>query len=579
MAEDPGSSSIAASAESNAADTNQIDSCVALLEGGSDERRFAGLLLCAKLLPSSDAEVLHRVHDAAGTFLSRLLRSHDVNQQRLASSVSSALCRSSSVASSESMVRRTHLLAQCESIDAIDAILRIAEASDAGAEKARECQSVEAAMKSVRSETGNNKATALKLLHVLLTNNHHLGDDDLNAIESGITSVASALATRDGDSRQTQLEALGALNASLDCCRSDRIPSSWVSNARDGLSTILSAKIGPDVRHLALRCVQRASDVAAKANIHQSLLASSHLLVAVATNMRVELTVLLHEEVRLREGTHESRQSDGSSALQSDSDDTSRRTERLGICFSLFESCVQALAESEEGGSADQSNASATNALRAIDATGETMIDFIEDAVEDESSLADSSFERGALLLAAIKGLGAYLAELPRAHEQRTRQLMPFMTRVLDRAGVPFMLPAMAQLAEDEVWCQSIVRRGPLEAALDVSLDIVKASGRDGYEGVASVVHTLEISRLSILQSELSDHASNDSAHLRGKLAQLLSTFPAFERSVSEAVGGAPSSELKALLKRVREIRRPLSELSKDENELLGALKRLLSDF
>lgn len=45
-----------------------------LLRGPSDERRFVGLLLVTKLLPSGDAAAIKQVHDAVGdAFLSRLL--------------------------------------------------------------------------------------------------------------------------------------------------------------------------------------------------------------------------------------------------------------------------------------------------------------------------------------------------------------------------------------------------------------------------------------------------------------------------------------------------------------------------
>lgn len=563
--------------------TEQIEQCVSLLEQGSDERRFAGLLLCAKLLPQGNEEALHRVHSVASTFINRLLRSQDPHQQALACSICAALNSSSDVATSERMLKRCHLLASCSTNDAVDALLRIAVASPDGLECARDTGAMQCALHFIRAN--RNVLASLRLLRACVEEWAEPHEDSLSAIESGFPSVAAYLAW--SDDKQIQLEALSASVACLNICRSDRLSSGWVPSVQTGLATVLGAQLNPDIRHLALRCTESATRLANE-TASGALLDSASLLIAVATNVRIEITVLLHEEVRYRSDvsnetctppSSHSKQEEQQKGHHGYARDAKQRCEQLGVCFALFELCVQALASSQDRGSnpsqlareaQSAESVSLESIMKTLHATAESIVDFIEDASEAKAhAAAAAESETGALIIAAIKALGSFLAELPQAHEQRVRHLMPFMTTVQNGTAVPFLLPAMAQLAEDEIWFQSLFRRGPFESALQYALSTV-TSGE--VENVASVVHTLEIAHLALDNEFPIERAQR----YYDMLCSLLGELPDFESRVSASLGGAPSAEVGAILKRIRQCRSSLQRLRNNDSHNIQLIHHTL---
>lgn len=469
---------IADEAESEGKEQATLEHCVELLSGGSDERRFAGLLIAAKLLPEGASESLMRVHEACGTFLNRLLRSQDDNQRRLAATVATTLCQAEGVAGSDAMVNRCHLLSSSGVQEAVGALAAIARATGEGAEQVKDTQGVALAHDCLKQ--GRSEKDCLRLLASVAPRVDPMEEDDAveaQQVRSSLGQIARVFGSN--DCREAQLEGLSAMHSALGML--ERSPwagesrGGWEGGVQSGLEAVLTSKVTPELRHMALQVVFRAISVGRR----ERILRSERLLAAVTAALQVELTILLHEEVRAEEAGNKV------------------RADRMGICFSLFEEAVKELAELEgEGGTEEEKGERRSSIFSSLTTTLEVVVDFIEECSERDAELPHP--DRLALL-AAVKALGCLLAEAPTVQQSRVRPLMPFMASLASPADseppVAFLLPAMAQLGHDIVWAQNFARRGPLQSALTLCLSLSEGDAKPVDESAAIASHCLECLR------------------------------------------------------------------------------------
>ncbi|KAK9840865.1 hypothetical protein WJX84_012009 [Apatococcus fuscideae] len=128
-----------------------------------------------------------------------------------------------------------------------------------------------------------------------------------------------------------------------------------------------------------------------------------------------------------------------------------RAQEMVPACCVLYEACIEALATSagdveDADGSLQAptapspiSDGVAMTALKTLDNTAGTLLQYLETIASMREAQQDP------LILAVIRALGRFLAEVPTAHRAAVKQLWPFMTTVLDGEGEAFLLPYSMQ--------------------------------------------------------------------------------------------------------------------------------------
>ncbi|KAK9821202.1 hypothetical protein WJX74_009822 [Apatococcus lobatus] len=128
-----------------------------------------------------------------------------------------------------------------------------------------------------------------------------------------------------------------------------------------------------------------------------------------------------------------------------------RAQDMVPACCVLYEACVEALAASsgdvEDADGALHAPSSsglisdrvATVALRTLDNTAGTLLQYLETVATMTETHEDP------LILAVIRALGRFLADVPRAHPCQVKQLWAFMTTVQGGQGEAFLLPYSMQ--------------------------------------------------------------------------------------------------------------------------------------
>nr|XP_025623571.1 neurochondrin isoform X6 [Arachis hypogaea] len=493
-----------------------MEECLKLLKGDRDEQRLAGLLLVTKFCKAEDHSSLRKVYHAVGTsFLHRLLRTgmpkpESVNNDNrvaylhLAVTVLAALCRVPDIASSQDMLSKIPLILEVISTpflfrsgssvleECYEFLYLVSAASSDGIMKLYESGGIKILASQMPSlQDGSHlMEISIKLLQLILSriSLDIIYNDYLPELLVILTAIARQFAVLH---TSLKFDALHLLNgilspkdtaqflAALRTLSKDNISD----NIRIGIVAVLQNRVAPAERLQALFLAESMVSIYGEDWLINQVSASAvqspaeMCLLLVLEQSRVEIAVLLNELAYLK---YEAPQDTSATA---EAIELKRRN--VAVACSLVEKIIKLISNigGNDGNLLDEGTL--TKLIHQLNETIMVVLEYLEDAKEHGQKKGDD-------LLASVRIIGSYLAEVPLACKEKVQNLLGYMLSVEGEDeqrylykdnycpfyAVCFLLPLLCQITMEIEGCKAMASCGGLKSVIDCFSKLV---GPDGY--------------------------------------------------------------------------------------------------
>ncbi|KAJ7958552.1 neurochondrin [Quillaja saponaria] len=485
-----------------------LEDCLKLLKGERDEQRLAGLLLVTKFCKGDDHSSLRRVYDAVGpSFLDRLLRT-GVGKGTVASSaadnrdaylqlsvtVLAAFCRVPEIASSQDMVSKIPLILEIMSKESGSSLLEecyefiylVSTASANGIVKLYDCGGVKIIASQISSlQDGSHPLEiSMKLVQLILSrlSLDTINNDYVYELSVIVATVARQFAVLHNTLKFEALHLLAAILASkqsaplFDALRV--YPNgSWSGYMRVGIMAILQNRVAPAERLHALMLAESMITIFGEGwlidqmNIPdvQDSTSTDMCLLLVLEQSRVEVAVLLNELAYLKYEAPKNTSSTSETIIL--------KQRNVGVAYSLVEKIIKLIARVGENEGSVINESSLTKIIHQLNETIGVVLEYLEDAKEHGQKKGDD-------LLASVRVIGSYLAEVSLACEEKVRELLGYMLSIEGEDenspfySVCFLLPMLCQITMKTEGCKALASSGGHKAVMDC---LIKLIGPNGY--------------------------------------------------------------------------------------------------
>ncbi|MED6132477.1 hypothetical protein PIB30_019452 [Stylosanthes scabra] len=484
-----------------------IEDCLKLLKGDRDEQRLAGLLLVTKFCKAEDHSSLRRVYHAVGpTFLHRLLRTGmpkpdaDNNNDnrdaylRLSVTVLAALCRVPEIASSQDMLSKIPLILEVISTPSGSSVLEecfeflylVSNASSGGILKLYESGGIKmlASQMSSLQDGSHLMEISIKLLQLILSSISLdiIYNDYLPELLVILTAIARQFAVSHTSLKFDALHLLNAILSSKDSAQflaalrtlsKDAISD----NIRIGIVAVLQNRVAPAERLQALFLADSMVSIYGEdwlinqvsANALKSPTPAEMCSLLVLEQSRVEIAVLLNELAYLK---YEAPQDTSATA-----EAIVLKRRNVAVAYSLVEKIIKLISNmsGNDGNLLDEGTL--TKLIHQLNETIMVVLEYLEDAKEHGQKKGDD-------LLASVRIIGSYLAEVPLACKEKVQNLLGYMLSVEGEDeqspfyAVCFLLPMLCQITMEIEGCKTMASCGGLKSVIDCFSKLV---GPDGY--------------------------------------------------------------------------------------------------
>ncbi|KAL5559720.1 hypothetical protein UlMin_035931 [Ulmus minor] len=488
-----------------------LEDCLKLLKGEKDEQRLAGLLLVTKFCKGDDLPSLRRIYEAVGVrFLDRLLKTgvgrgaitggagdnRDAYLQ-LSITVLAAFCRVPDIATSQDMILKIPQVLEILSKEAAPSNLEecyeflylVASASEDGVMKLFESGGLKVLASHMYISTFPDGSRlmelAMKLLQLLL--NKLPLDIIFNSYQQEISLIVAILAKQFAVLHDAgKFEALHLLSAIFSSKYSTSLydtlrglpDSNWPNYMRDGVVAILQNRVAPTEKLQALILAESMMSILGERwligqvnlpNMNEPIPADRCLLL-VLEQSRVEVAVLLNELAYLKY----------EASTSSPADTILIKQRNVAISFSLVEKIIKLLSnlcENEhEANLPDAGMDTQLLVIRGLNETIAVVLEYLKDAKEHGQRKGDD-------LLASVRVIGSYLAEVPDACNEKVRELLDYMLSIEGEDeprpfhSVCFLIPMLCQLTMKTEGCKALVSCGGHKAVIDCFINLIGANG------------------------------------------------------------------------------------------------------
>eukprot|EP00268_Persea_americana_P036404 TRINITY_DN3588_c0_g1_i9.p1 TRINITY_DN3588_c0_g1~~TRINITY_DN3588_c0_g1_i9.p1 ORF type:complete len:639 (+),score=109.43 TRINITY_DN3588_c0_g1_i9:169-2085(+) len=479
-----------------------LEDCLKLLKGERDEQRLAGLLLATKFCQSNDSESVLKVYNAVGTlFLERLLMTgmgkgmvgNKGGEDReaylqLSVTVLSAFCRVPEIAASNDMVKK------------VPAVLEIISSGRSGLSFCDECYEF-LFLVATASEDGlttlyysgalsvfaphcstlpNGCPTlelAMKILQLMLSKLPH----DIIYVEYRSEMISMVVTV----SRQFALlhtamkfEALHLLSILLSSENADglhdrlRSMSSdiWATYIGVGVVAVLQNRVASSEKLLALTLAESMMSILGESWLLQQMSLPSEdpipvdrCLFLVLESSRVEVAVLLNDLAYIK---YEA--SSNSSAAET----IPLKQQNLAIAFSLLEKIIKLISNVCGVDGSPISESTSMKIISGLNETIDLVLDFLQDA-------KDHGQRKGDDLLASVRIVGSYLAEIPSACKEKVQELLEYILSIEAESeqspfySISFMLPMLCQATMETEGCRILTSFGGHNAVMECFVRLI----------------------------------------------------------------------------------------------------------
>ncbi|KAG6477556.1 hypothetical protein ZIOFF_066823 [Zingiber officinale] len=441
-----------------------LDDCLKLLRGQRDEQKLAGLLLASKLCHGDDATAVLKVYDAVGAcFLQRLIltgmgkgsggfRSGEDKEAylRLSITLLAALCRVPEIASSEDMVSKVPLVAEIvtKSSDpsifeeCYEFLLLVAVASDSGIAKFYQPGVIDMLASHITTLSDGTRALefAMQLLQ-LLVNQLSIGfviSENLPLILSMVTLISRQFAVLQNAFKFDALHMLTSLLSSNNTMFHEALrtmPSNtWAAQVHVGISEILRNRVVSAEKLQALLLADLMMSILGvnwllnqiQLQHDQEIIPVDKFVFLVLESSRVEVAILLNELAYLKYEPSSSSSDALGIIIQ--------KQQNLALSFSLIEKIIKLLSNVSDAKDSPMKDSTLTKMVSGLEETINLIFDFLQDS-------KDHGQRKGDDLLAAVRIVGSYLAEVPIACQEKMRALLGYLLSVEGQDETSYLLP------------------------------------------------------------------------------------------------------------------------------------------
>ncbi|XP_019417134.1 PREDICTED: neurochondrin isoform X2 [Lupinus angustifolius] len=442
-----------------------LEDCLKLLKGERDEQRLAGLLLVTKFCKAEDHSSLRRVYDAVGPrFLERLLRTGmgkgtvtsggDNNRDAylcLSVTVLASFCRVPEIASLEDMVLKVPLILEAMSTRNGSSVLEecyeflylVSTASGNGIIKFYESGGIRilASQMSSMQDGSHLMEISIKLLQLILSRM------SLEIIQNDYSSELLVIA-----------QLLDALRL---------LPNdSWSYYIRIGIIAILQNRVATAERLQALILAESMVSISGedwlisqvRTNDAQNPTPADMCLLLVLEQSRVEIAVLLNELAYLKYKAPQDTSTTAEAIFS--------KRRNVAVAYSLVEKIIKLISNVDENDGNLLDECTLTKLICQLNETITVVLEYLEDARDHQQRKGDD-------LLASVRIIGSYLAEVPIACEEKVRVLLGYMLSVEGEDeqspfySVCFLLPLLCQITMELEGCKTLASCGGHKAVLD----------------------------------------------------------------------------------------------------------------
>ncbi|XP_042433589.1 uncharacterized protein LOC122019982 [Zingiber officinale] len=484
-----------------------LDDCLKLLRGQRDEQKLAGLLLASKLCHGDDATAVLKVYDAVGAcFLQRLIltgmgkgsggfRSGEDKEAylRLSITLLAALCRVPEIASSEDMVSKVPLVAEIvtKSSDSsifeecYEFLLLVAVASDGGVAKFYQPGVFDMLASHITTLNDGTRALefAMQLLQ-LLVNRLSIGfviSENLPLILSMVTLISRQFAVLQNAFKFDALHMLTSLLSSNNTMFHEALrmmPSNtWAAQVHVGISEILRNRVVSAEKLQALLLADLMMSILGvnwllnqiQLQHDQEIIPVDKFVFLVLESSRVEVAILLNELAYLKYEPSSSSSDALGIIIQ--------KQQNLALSFSLIEKIIKLLSNVSDAKDSPMKDSTLTKMVSGLEETINLIFDFLQDS-------KDHGQRKGDDLLAAVRIVGSYLAEVPIACQEKMRALLGYLLSVEGQDetspfySICFLLPWLCQITMHIDGCKALASAGGHREIVECLVNMVGSNSQ-----------------------------------------------------------------------------------------------------
>ncbi|XP_042438005.1 uncharacterized protein LOC122023769 isoform X1 [Zingiber officinale] len=484
-----------------------LDDCLKLLRGQRDEQKLAGLLLASKLCHGDDATAVLKVYDAVGAcFLQRLIltgmgkgsggfRSGEDKEAylRLSITLLAALCRVPEIASSEDMVSKVPLVAEIvtKSSDpsifeeCYEFLLLVAVASDSGIAKFYQPGVIDMLASHITTLSDGTRALefAMQLLQ-LLVNQLSIGfviSENLPLILSMVTLISRQFAVLQNAFKFDALHMLTSLLSSNNTMFHEALrtmPSNtWAAQVHVGISEILRNRVVSAEKLQALLLADLMMSILGvnwllnqiQLQHDQEIIPVDKFVFLVLESSRVEVAILLNELAYLKYEPSSSSSDALGIIIQ--------KQQNLALSFSLIEKIIKLLSNVSDAKDSPMKDSTLTKMVSGLEETINLIFDFLQDS-------KDHGQRKGDDLLAAVRIVGSYLAEVPIACQEKMRALLGYLLSVEGQDetspfySICFLLPWLCQITMHIDGCKALASAGGHREIVECLVNMVGSNSQ-----------------------------------------------------------------------------------------------------
>uniref|UniRef100_A0A2P2L9B7 Uncharacterized protein MANES_03G012200 n=1 Tax=Rhizophora mucronata TaxID=61149 RepID=A0A2P2L9B7_RHIMU len=483
-----------------------LDDCLNLLKGERDEQRLAGLLLVTKFCRADDLPSLSTIYSAVGPrFLDRLLRTgmgkgtnaggsgadnRDAYLQ-LAVTVLAAFCRVPEIASSEDMVSKIPIVLEISSRsgspvleECYEFLYLVTASCEEGVTAFHESRGMKvlASQMCTLPDGSHMMELAMKITHSMLSklSQEFNTNSCMSELARMVASISRQFAVLHN---HMKFEALHLLSRIFSSKYSEVLKdalhlitgNNWSDYIHTGIVAILQNRVSPAEKlHALILAESMVSMLGEGWLIGQSSLADSHdpmpadrCLLLVLESSRVEIAVLLNEIAYLKYEASNNTSATAETILS--------KQRNVVVAFSLIERIIKLVstAGGVEGKLIDDSTI--VKVINGLNETINVVLEYLEDAKEHREKKGDD-------LLASVRIVGSYLAEMPNACKEKVRELLAYLLSIEgeDEASpfhsTCFLLPMLCQVTMNVAGSKALISSGGYKAVVDCLIKLIGPS-------------------------------------------------------------------------------------------------------
>ncbi|XP_073133310.1 uncharacterized protein [Henckelia pumila] len=482
-----------------------LEDILKLLRGQTDSQRMAGLFLVTKFCNTDDRQhtILEIYRALDPTFLRRLLltgmgkgaaaaRCDDANRDtylRLSVTVLSAFARASEIAATREMLAKVPLFLEILSEgsnssifeECYEFLLLVSTAHEDGAITLFKSggMNVLASQMPTLQDGSHAMELAMRLVQLMISKlpGETLYVECPHELTKMVTTIAKQFAVLHNALKFEALHLLSNILSSnysvaLHGVLQSMVVDNWSTYLRAGVVAVLQNRVAPEEKLQALVLAESVISIIGEDWLIGPITLppeknSSRVdlcIMLVLASSRVEIDVLLNELAYLKYEADKNSSTNAETFLV--------KLRNLGVAFALVERIIKLVAKF---GESEEFNSNLVNVPRILGGLSETVsvvLDYLQDAKEHEHKKGDD-------LLASVRVVGSYLAEVPDVYGNKVGQLLGYMLSVEgdDEASpsysICFLLPMLCQMTMRSEGCKMVASAGAFRPVIGHLISLI----------------------------------------------------------------------------------------------------------